>query len=312
MRKADPAFLTWLYEKNPSAHGPREDLLIAESNGEIVGVHHRMRLVWTDGKTAWEGSSLHDLYVRPTSRSGIGLKLILQGQAGQGFVLAAGLSGASEGIYRRLRAAKANLRWQQRRFLDVQSSLRLAASMLGRRSGPMRDRFEAEYRIGDFHAMVSSTPSQADLEEVLALPQYGIRVAWDPSSYRWRFFDVDAPFALLVAILKDGRVCGRAVISIGLRRRIPVARLLDGAVGRGFEWREWVMVVNRVIDGTGVPIAVAATSNQPAADALESAGWADRKSAPGARLISSRGGQSQDLNIWGGAWDLGFDDRWVA
>src|ERR1700694_2767412 len=53
--------LQWLYQHNPLTRGIDQDLIVAVSNGRIVGSHHRMRLPWILGGEKVVVPSFHDL-----------------------------------------------------------------------------------------------------------------------------------------------------------------------------------------------------------------------------------------------------------
>ena len=309
--KASAEFLSWLYVKNPRTKGSTKDLLIADLDGRIIGAQHRMRLDWSNGRESWEGVSLHDLYVDEASRSGTGLKLILQAQAGQEFVLAAGLSDEAELIFERLGGDLVELRWQHKRIIRPLALLNTLAALTG--FGGARAKEDQARRITTkgFDTLVSPRPTDDQIRRVLTIPARGTSVAWTTDTYRWRFFDPDAPSSILVSMEKGDDQVGRAVITLGVRKRVPVARIVDGAITEHFGWAAWAEGVSHTIDSLGVPIALSVTSSHEAGHALENAGWQDRRTPPTARLMTRRSNETSELNIWGGSWDFGFDSPWV-
>ena len=47
--QAESSRLKWLYKANPLSQGSQSDLLVLWSGNEIIGAHHRMRLLWRIG-----------------------------------------------------------------------------------------------------------------------------------------------------------------------------------------------------------------------------------------------------------------------
>jgi hypothetical protein len=308
--QAQPARIDWLYRENPNSLGREKDLLVMFDGPAIVGAHHLMRIPWCIRGHRTIVPSFHDLYVLPSHRKGEGTQLVLAALAGEANAALFGLSGLSDQIYARMRVPMVRLIWLNKWRSIALGAFQHVAYRLGRRLTQLRgDLLAREDQIDGFEILQTHRPTREHLELALRIvPAEAIYPDWDPPSYSWRFFDDLGPDNILVVASKAGATAGRAVISVGTRRGVGVARIVDFVANDAACRKALVTAIERIFGEIRVPFTTAVTSSDQVAQSLLQQGWMRRKEAPRARWFSRKPGfRAEETLVCGGAWDFGCD-----
>lgn len=305
--QARPGFLRWALDHNPHGRPSAVDFFIALADGRVVASHRRMRVPWRVEGEARVGVSLYDLAALPEHRQGVGAQLVLRAIAGESIVLAAGLSPDAQRLYERLRAPKIRLYGLQRVLSPPRWLSQRVRSELGTGFGAP-PRVAEDLRVRGVQLQITSHPDDRTLSAAAALPAPDPGPAWDAPGLRWRFFHPEGPRAVLVQARVDGALAARAVVSVGLRQQARVARVVDAVVPDPKLWPALSAGIDRAARRSHASVALLATSDPVAADALRAQGWSPRPEDPvAAAFFRGVAVDPARLRLWGGAWDLGVD-----
>ncbi|MFZ0883291.1 MAG: hypothetical protein WAN14_07815 [Candidatus Acidiferrales bacterium] len=318
-RQSDPSFLDWLYKENPNTLGVERDLLVLCDGGQIVGSHHRMRIPWRLNGEAVIVPALHDLFVFESHRGQSGqdnllppgLRLMLAALEKEAHVAIFGLNPIADTIYERMRIPKIEVFWLQNVRSRVKAGMQIAASALG---WTVRARREASRDVRPSHGheiLRTAAPTDDDLSAALSVSATtATHPDWDLASFRWRFFHKLGPRNILFLARKHGDVLGRAVVSIGMRNGVAVARIVDLVFQDQDCLQGLCAEMDRSFSEIGAPLCLAVTGSTDVAQCLRRAGWEDRNKPIGARWFARRKeARPMDFSISGGAWDFGCDTR---
>ena len=121
------------------------------------------------------------------------------------------------------------------------------------------------------------------------------RVDWTPDLLKWRYFSPTGPAHLLI----EDPAGGWAIVSLGVRSRVTMARLLEYVPGSD---PRFMTAILSTIRGMGAGVALAYSTRAEFRDQLLAGGWRLRRAAP-----SSFAKGSARLSFTGGAGDLGFE-----
>lgn len=317
--QADQSFLAWLYEENPNSRGMERDLLVLVDGNRIVGAFHRMRIPWRiDGKRRIV-PSVHDLFVCSSYRTikgeqylvPPGVQVMLAALERETHVALFGLGEVADKIYERMRNPAVRVFWLEKIRSRANAATQMVASRLGWsvRSGRQINR--GITKACNLEVVRIVGPSQDELIEALTItPAARTYPDWDLASYRWRFFHKLGPRNVLLLARRNRTLSGRAVVSIGLKNGVVVARVVELV----FQDAECLEALSEGIEETfndmAVPVCLAVTSSREATERLQRAGWDFRKKTIGARWFTQRGEiRPEGFWICGGAWDYGCDAR---
>lgn len=315
--QADPLFLAWFYKENPNTLGIERDLLVLVDGNKIVGAHHRMRVPWRINSKRLVVPSVHDLFVFSSHRTvgkgqrlvPTGVEVMLAALERETYVALFGLTDLVDKVYERMRVPSVEMFWLEK----IRSRAKAGAQMVASRLGwPIRVGREISRRITkalDFEVLRIVDPAPDELVEALTVtPAVQAYPDWDLPSYRWRFFHELGPRNILLLARRNRRPSGRAVISVGLRHGVIVARVVELV----FQDTECLDALTEGIEETfvdmRVPVCLAVTSSKEVVNRFRRVGWEFRKEVCGARWFTQRGEiRPEGFWICGGAWDYGCD-----
>jgi hypothetical protein len=317
--QADQSFLAWLYKENPNTRGIERDLLVLVDGNKIVGAFHRMRIPWRIDSKRLVVPSVHDLFVRTSHRTvrgeeclvPPGVQVMLAALERETHVALFGLGEVADKIYERMRNPAVRVFWLEKIRSRANAATQVVASRLGLSVRSGRQISRRITRTSDFEVLRIVDPTDDELVEALTItPTAPTYPDWDLASYRWRFFHELGPKNILFLARRNRTLSGRAVISVGLKNGVIVARVVElvfqdarclDALSEGIE---------ETFNDMRVPVCLAVTSSPEVAERLHRAGWYFRKKTIGARWFTQRG-EARPEGFWicGGAWDYGCDAR---
>jgi len=317
--QADRSFLAWLYKENPNTRGIERDLLVLVDGAKIVGAFHRMRVPWRiDGKRLIV-PSVHDLFVRSSHRTARGeqclvppgVQVMLAALERETHVALFGLGEVADKIYERMRNPAVPVFWLEKVRSRANAATQMVASRLGWsvRSGRQINRRIANTCDFEVSRIVDPTPDEL-VEALTITPAAPAYPDWDLASYQWRFFHDLGPRNILLLARRNRTPSGRAVVSVGLKNGVVVARIVELV----FQDAECLDVLLEEMEQTfndmQVPVCLAVTGSLEVTERLQRAGWNFRNKTIGARWFTQRG-QIRPEGLWicGGAWDYGCDAR---
>ncbi len=288
--QANRSFLAWLYKENPNTLGINRDLWVLVDGNKIVGTHHRMRIPWRVNGKRLVVPSLHFLAVIASHRVG---------------------REQSNKIYERMRIPAVRVFWLEK----IQNRAKVGAQMVAARLGwSMRSGRPIHRRITKafgFEVARIADPAPDEIIEALTItPQAQTYPDWDLTSYHWRFFHELGPQNILLLARRNGRLAGRAIVSLGVRNGVIVARVVE-LVFDGADCLDALLEeIEQTLSYMRVPVCLTVTSSQEVAERFRRAGWEYRRGAIGARWFTQKGEvPPRDFSISGGAWDYGCDAR---
>ena len=316
--QAEASFLDWLYKENPYTLGINRDLLVLVGGDQILGAHHRMRVPWSINGERSIVPSLHDLCVLPGHRAGgggrlvpPGLQLMLTALEKENHVALFGLTPMADKIYERMGIPVIRLFWMQKIRSLVRAGVQMAASRLGWSTGNFQLATRRTFKLADYEVLRTGLPTSEELAEALTVkPSTKTYPDWDMDSFRWRFFHELGPRNILFLARSNGKLFGRAVVSLGLKNGVIVARIVNLV----FEQSECLDALSEGIEHTfsemRVAVCLVVTDSQVVTQRFREVGWDYRKETIGARWFTRKGEvRPQDFSICGGAWDFGCDSR---
>lgn len=311
--QAKPCRIEWLFQHNPHSLGVGAGLLVAVRENEIVGSHWKMRLPWNIGGERIIVPSPHDLALlepyRQAAGSAVppGLQLALGVLDRERQAALLGLSPASETIYGRFQCQRVPMVRMQKLLSPVRAAFGVAANKLGlQRTAVLHGSADDRLRTGRTMRLLA-IPDANDLNSALELPyRGGCQPAWDLDTYRWRFFHPMGPKHCLLLLIDHGETVGRIVFSFGLRRGAVMARIVDGAVRELRFYPELLDATETAMRRLNVAVTTVATTCLAAVDHLACRGWKVQLGVESRFFI--RPLRLLDFSdLWGGAYDYGFD-----
>jgi hypothetical protein len=315
--QADPLRLQWL-AANPNTLGRERDLLVLAKGKTIVGAHQRMRVPWSINGQTVPVPSLHDLFVLPDHRQDPGqggllppsVELILAALEDENHVALFGMTETADGIYERMRVPSLKVFWLEKIPNMLGLVAQMAATYLGRTHRNGGSAARTCTRHGHDVSRIPF-PTTDELVEVLALkPKAQTYPDWNVESYKWRFFHELGPRNVLLVARRAGRLLGRAIVSLGVRRGCVVARIVELLYDDGETLKALFEEIESLSSDSRATVCLAVTSSAEAAEEMIKFGWRQRKASLGARWFTRRG-QVRPDGFWicGGAWDFGCDAR---
>lgn len=317
--QADQSFLAWLYKENPNTRGMERDLLVLVDGNKIVGAFHRMRIPWRiDGKRLIV-PSVHDLFVSSSHRTvrgeqclvPPGVQVMLAALERETHVALFGLGEVADKIYERMRNPAVRVFWLEKIRSRANAATQMVASRLGLSVRSGRQISRRITRTSDFEVLRIVDPTPDELVEALTItPRAQTHPDWDLASYQWRFFHELGPRNILLLARRNRTLSGRAVVSVGLKNGVSVARVVELVFQDAQCLDALSQEIEETISSMGVPVCLAVTSSSDVAECLRRTGWDFRKKAIGARWFTQRGEiRPEGFWICGGAWDYGCDAR---
>lgn len=317
--QGDESFLAWLYKENPNTRGIEQDLLVLVDENKIVGAFHRMRIPWrVDGKRLIV-PSVHDLFVLSSHRTvggeqclvPPGVQVMLAALERETHVALFGLGEVADKIYERMRNPAIRVFWLEKIRSRANAGTQMVVSRLG---WSMRIGRKIDRRItktSDFEVLRIVDPTPDELVEALTItPTAQTYPDWDLASYRWRFFHELGPRNILLLARRNRTPSGRAVVSIGSKNGVVVARVVELVFQDTACLDALLQEIEETFNDMRVPVCLAVTSSEEVAERLRIAGWDFRKKAIGARWFTQKGEiRPEGFWICGGAWDYGCDAR---
>lgn len=316
--QASASFLAWLYQENPHALGMENDLLVVAAGDQIVGAHHRMRIPWRISGQRVVVPSLHDLAILESHRHAEGqqrlippgAQLMLAALQKEKHVALFGLNQIADNIYDRMKIPVVPVYWLRKVRSRIRAGMQTVGSRL-RWMPSVRQPARCSFSFRGYEVTKIVSPADDELDEALAVaPAAQTCLDWDRASFRWRFFHDAGPRNILLLARKGRQPYGRAVISIGLKSGIVVARLAELVFQDTDSLKALCSAMENTFSELKVPVCLAVTSSQEAASHLVTEGWNYRKEPIGARWFTRKGEpRPEDFWICGGAWDFGCDSR---
>ena len=193
----------------------------------------------------------------------------------------------------------------------VRAGMQRTASRLGWSTGNGQLVNRGTFRLADYEVLRVAAPTSEELAEALTVkPSAKTYPDWDMDSFRWRFFHELGPRNILFLGRRNGKTSGRAVVSLGLKDGVVVARIVDLV----FEESECLDALSEGMEHTfsemRVAVCLTVTDSQVVAQHSRRAGWDYRKKAICARWFTRKAEvRPQNFSICGGAWDFGCDSR---
>ncbi len=261
------AYLNWLYRANPTGRGVA-DCLVARQGGEIVGCMHRMMLPLTSGGDD-RLAVLHNHFVAPALRAGPGVLLLRRAVKDIAAGFAPGVQAPLDAIYRRLGFKPYAGAWLMRVLSPIAVAVQVGRARL-RAPGPVVVDVEALQRhFPDL--LITGRPDEDAVQSLAIAMRRGddaaVAVDWTPALVAWRYFHGEGPKHLLVRA-RDRTAM--AVISLGLRRGLRVARLLEMEAGADPRWPGRVRAVMRA---SGAAVALCFSTDPAMTRTLRADGW---------------------------------------
>ena len=221
--QATEQYLRWLYECNPLSRGAGRDMWVARiETGDIIGCIHTLRLEWVHAGSSFLVPSLHNTMIHPAYRGVAGGMLILQAFKGEAHAFVPGAEGSVADTLRRMRFVAVPTNWSRKILRPFAAASARAASRLGWQAAPFQLKHEPS-------AVNVGRP--VELEGCVALANRGsdteFRPQWNEATFFWRFFHPDGPRHLLFVEGNMSCPAGYAVLSIGRRHGVALARIVD-------------------------------------------------------------------------------------
>ncbi len=238
--QAFPEYVQWLHYQNPLSRGVEQDFAVLLSpEGQVVGCQHIMRLRWRlpDGSVIVIPAP-HNTMVLPEYRGIAGGLLSARCYLGEKHALVPGSQGRLSLGLRKSGFFPVPTWWFRKLLRPIAGGLRLAALRIGYGATlrPRRNAVERQISATDEGALwVSEAPRPADWPELLSLANTAVpdslRLDWDETLFRWRFFQRFGPRHHFVALRRRDQLAGYALVSIGPRKGLLMARVIDLKAG---------------------------------------------------------------------------------
>ena len=227
--QANPRYLPWLYEHSPFSRGRGRDMWIArDDDGIIRGCIHQLRLPWSVGGEVVIVPALHNTMMEPTHRGVAGGMLILQAMKGEAHVFVPGAEGAVAEALRQLRFQTVASTVLRRVLRPVAAMGSVLAERLGMAATPVTVIDRALRAAGAVVPMSSGElVGLVDLANREAA--VGFRPWWTVEAMWWRFFHTAGPFSALWLEGSFAAPQAFAIVSLGRRRGVVIARVLCSA-----------------------------------------------------------------------------------
>ena len=299
--QASERYYRWLYREHPAADSSQGCLLVVEGDS-IVGCLHRMPLPARDSRGNFTLVSLQNHIVEERLRGGIGILLLRRAVSGEAAVFSPGVSGRLSEAYRRLGYRKIDGYWLGRwisraggiaQYLRVRTGFaqesRIVVNLLRSRS-PLSIDVDPDARsISELTARMNEPGGDGG----------PINVLWTPALVKWRYFSSSGPRHILIRKPASGAI---AVVSIGIRHGLSVARLLE-LVDCGD--RSFVDEIALVARTAGAVLMLAFTLSVRFRDALVASGFRERGSDVMSFLMGTRA--EEGISASAAATDIGFE-----
>jgi hypothetical protein len=292
------------------------DLLVLAAGNKIVGTHHRMRIPWRVNGKRLVVPSVHYLYVVDAHRTGgeqhflpPAVQIMLAAFEREAHVGLFGLGEVPDKIYQKIGIPAVRVFWLEKIRSRVKAGTQMVASRLGWPVGIGRQLNRRTTKAFGFEVSRIVDPAPDELAEALTItPAAQTYPDWDLASYRWRFFHELGPRNILLLARTNGKLSGRAVVSVGLRNSVIVARVVELVFYDAACLDALSEEIERIFSELRVPVCLAVTNSKEVVERFRRVGWEHRREAIGARWFTQMGEiHPEGFAISGGAWDYGCD-----
>lgn len=307
-------YLRWLYETPGSLGRGYEDAKLAVDGGVVVGCIHKMRYRIRTGDELAELACPHNLFVNASHRHGAGLALIMESFKDEKHIFLMGVMPPVTAIYEKLRCKPIPAYWHRAILNPVTALVAYPLSRFARRYAEavverIVDLACVLGRLGACH--VSRADDSADARRALAALRRGDTVGtattWDDEAITHRFLHHDAPQHLIFE-LAGASPRGVAVVSVGLRRGLVAARIVESAASSGDSMATVIRAVRRCMRAAGANVLLGYTTSEDMHRAFGAAGLSVQPEAPCSYVLSRRGGSMRTpIELGGGSGDFGFE-----
>lgn len=311
--QAQARYLRWLYESPGSAGRGYEDAKLAVEGDVVVGCIHKMRYRVRTGDELAELACPHNLFVNESHRHGAGLALIMESFKDEKHIFLMGVMPPVTAIYEKLRCKPIPAYWHR----AILNPLTALVSYPLSRVAPRHAEAVVE-RVVDLACLLGRVGScrvsraedtanaRASLAELKRVSGAGTSTAWDDAAITHRFLHPDAPRHLIFEVTR-ARHHGVAVVSVGIRRGLVAARIVECAASSQDFTARVVCAVRRLMRVAGANVLLGYTTSEASHRAFEGAGFGAQRVSPSSLALSRRGAMPIPIELGGGAGDFGFE-----
>lgn len=313
--QASRNYLEWLYRANPSANRGFADCLVARVGETIVGCIHKMRVVWNSGSEFAEVPALCDWMVEEEYRKGLGLVLLEKVMRAEDHAFHSSAVGPHASIYRRLGCQEIPCCWYRQVLLTVCGTVRYAVDRLGGVLGSpdINEKLVALADPRQFAAVrITMGPTEPEcnlmIEALADQEAKSWRPRWTLETFQWRFFHAQGPRHVCVYSSEPSAVGEFLIVSVGMRKGLLVARLVEVCVQTAAGARRLLAYTRRALRHCGIHVLLAYSADPKTNACLQAAGWAPRTDE-NRSFIFHRSGQPAfaAVAINGSAADYGLE-----
>ncbi|MBX3739285.1 MAG: hypothetical protein KF715_21535 [Candidatus Didemnitutus sp.] len=240
--QASPNYLRWLYDEAPLSRGRTRDFHLAvDAGGRVVGCIHVQRMPWR-----WLGTEIavaapqNTMVLAEHRKSGAGGLLSAQAIFGEKHVLVPGTHEAWAGGMRRLGYADLDTCWRASWLRPVAAGVQLAWKRIRPNSSTSVGWFsDDETKRGQTKGFAWRLWQPREAGEVADHAAYANQAWpddaafaqwWNPEVMFWRFFHPCGPAHRVLELRQEGAIAGFAMVSLGRRHGLAVARVVDWRV----------------------------------------------------------------------------------
>jgi len=314
--QALPEYVQWLYFQNPLSRGVEKDFAVLLSpDGQIVGCQHIMRLRWRlpDGSVTVIPAP-HNTMVLPEYRGIAGGLLSARCYLGERHALVPGSQGRLSQGLRKSGFFPVPTWWFRKLLRPIAGGLRLAAVRVGYEPTlrPRWDAMERQLAATDEGSLwVSGKPRQTDWPVLLnlanAAAQGSLRLDWDEPLFRWRFFHDYGPRHHFVAWRRGDQLEGYALVSIGARKGLLMARVIDLKAGTARDCSELLRGAAVAAVAGGAHLLSMFCASPEVADWTRQAHWQAQSVTPDTYFFHRSKQAMPRYDFMSAAGDYGFE-----
>jgi hypothetical protein len=301
------AYLHWLYRDNSFNDGEPPCFVLCAEDGMIIGCIHTMVLRTASVANDFKIHSLQNLVVDVQHRSGAGMILVKRALKGADVVIFPGVGGSLARAYRAMKYHEISSFWGRKLLRPIGSAFGILANKLGRARHPFELQLEG-VALGESTGLkIEALPVMETLETLaIALVERDRRagslpVAWDAASLRWRFFSPNGPIHIL---FMSGSSHEFSIVSVGLRRNVRVARLMENGHGCSLAFMKAVF---RALQAIGAEMLLVYTGQDVEKQMFLKLGVSEIPRGPRTFVVEDKRCNLSFTKITTGATDLGFE-----
>lgn len=226
-------YLDWLYKKNPAGSSEQDFLIAINDSGQVIGSIHKMNIPWQLNNETVIVPAIHNLLVEEKYRTGNGLFLITASLKGAENIFIPGVNPPLSDAYKMLRSQELHIKQYRRILRPLAGSYRYLRAKLLNNTG-RKILFSSSFSNQQGSINYTFNPDQTILEQAVSSLQnnavnYQQKLSWNSELLRWRFFDPQGPKHLMI-YNDDQQTLDFLIVSIGQRKGLTVARLIESAV----------------------------------------------------------------------------------